>query len=126
MSHFAPVSIVSYAPASARSDRGAFAWAQSLLFASFMIYTFIGTNPLADSGAGSRADGRTIDEIADEATDSGDTVDVWVNMLVRRHALVSVRGGTLLQAGDEVLVSVDERWHPRLEDLFRAWSDPQG
>jgi len=71
-------------------------------------------------GAGSLADGRTIDEIADAATDSGDTVDVWVNMLVRRHALVSVRGDTLLEAGDEVLVSVDERWHPHLEDLFRA------
>jgi len=71
-------------------------------------------------GAGSLADGRTIDEIADAATDSGDTVDVWVNMLVRRHALVSVRGDTRLEAGDEVLVSVDERWHPHLEDLFRA------
>jgi NhaP-type Na+/H+ and K+/H+ antiporter len=41
-------------------------------------------------------------------------------MLVRRHALVSVRGDTRLQAGDEVLVSADERWHPHLEDLFRA------
>jgi NhaP-type Na+/H+ and K+/H+ antiporters with a unique C-terminal domain len=71
-------------------------------------------------GAGSLADGRTIDEIADAATDSGDTVDVWVNMLVRRHALVSVRGDTRLEAGDEVLVSADERWHPHLEDLFRA------
>jgi len=71
-------------------------------------------------GAGSLADGQTIDEIADAATDSGDTVDVWVNMLVRRHALVSVRGDTRLEAGDEVLVSADERWHPHLEDLFRA------
>jgi cell volume regulation protein A len=71
-------------------------------------------------GVGSLADGRTIDEIADAASDSGDTVDVWVNMLVRRHALVSVRGDTRLQAGDEVLVSADERWHPHLEDLFRA------
>jgi cell volume regulation protein A len=71
-------------------------------------------------GAGSRADGATVDDIADAATDSGDTVDVWVNMLVRRHALVSVRGDTRLKAGDEVLVSADERWHAHLEDLFRA------
>lgn len=71
-------------------------------------------------GAGSRADGQTVDDIADAATDSGDAVDVWVNMLVRGHALVSVRGDTRLKAGDEVLVSADERWHPHLEDLFRA------
>lgn len=71
-------------------------------------------------GAGSRADGATVDDIADAATDSGDTVDVWVNMLVRRHALVSVRGDTRLKAGDEVLVSAEERWHAHLEDLFRA------
>jgi potassium/hydrogen antiporter len=71
-------------------------------------------------GAGSRADGATVDDIADAATDSGDTVDVWVNMLVRHHALVSVRGDTRLKAGDEVLVSADERWHAHLGDLFRA------
>ena len=70
--------------------------------------------------AGSRADGQTVDDIADAATDSGDAVDVWVNMLVRGHALVSVRGDTRLKAGDEVLVSADERWHPHLQDLFRV------
>jgi NhaP-type Na+/H+ and K+/H+ antiporter len=41
-------------------------------------------------------------------------------MLVRGGALVSVRGDTRLKAGDEVLVSADERWHPHLEKLFRA------
>ena len=70
--------------------------------------------------AGSRADGQTVDDIADAATDSGDAVDVWVTMLVRGHALVSVRGDTRLKSGDEVLVSADERWHPHLQDLFRA------
>jgi potassium/hydrogen antiporter len=68
--------------------------------------------------AGSHADGQTVDEVADAATDSGDSGDVWVNMVVRGGALVSVRGDTVLRAGDEVLVSADEQWHPRLEHLF--------
>jgi cell volume regulation protein A len=69
---------------------------------------------------GSRADGQTVDDVAEAATDAGDAAEVWVNMLVRGHALVSVRGDTRLKAGDEVLVSADERWHPHLENLFRA------
>jgi cell volume regulation protein A len=68
--------------------------------------------------AGSRADGQTVDEVADAATDSGDSGEVWVNMVVRGGALVSVRGDTVLKAGDEVLVSADEQWHTRLEHLF--------
>jgi potassium/hydrogen antiporter len=71
-------------------------------------------------GAGSRADGQTVDNVAEAATESGEPVEVWVNMLVRGHVLVYVRGNTRLRAGDEVLVSADERWHPFLEDLFRA------
>jgi cell volume regulation protein A len=70
--------------------------------------------------AGSRAAGQTVEDIAEAASDCEDTADVWVNMLVRGRALVSVRGGTRLQVGDEVLVSAEERWHPHLEDLFRA------
>ena len=70
--------------------------------------------------AGSRADGWTVDEMADAATDSGDSGDVWVNMVVRGGVLVSVRGDTVLKAGDEVLVSADEQWHLRLEGLFRT------
>jgi cell volume regulation protein A len=72
-------------------------------------------------GAGSNADGQTVDDVADAATDSGDADEIWVNMLVRDHALVSVRGDTRLKAGDEILVSADERWHPHLKDLFRAY-----
>jgi len=72
-------------------------------------------------GAGSTADGQTVDDVADAATDSGDAAEIWVNMLVRDHALVSVRGDTRLKAGDEILVSADERWHAHLEDLFRAY-----
>jgi len=70
--------------------------------------------------AGSRADGHTVDELADAASDPEHSGEVWVNMLVRGGALVSARGDTRLEAGDEVLVSADERWHPRLEDLFRS------
>jgi NhaP-type Na+/H+ and K+/H+ antiporter len=58
--------------------------------------------------------------VADAATVLGDDVEIWVNMLVRGRALVSVRGDTRLRAGDEVLVSAEERWHPHLENLFRA------
>jgi len=64
--------------------------------------------------AGSRADDQTVNDIAGAAGDSG----VWVNMLVRQGALVSVRGDTRLQAGDEVLLSADDHWHEHLQRLF--------
>jgi len=57
--------------------------------------------------------------VTDPLTDSGDVADVWVNMLVRGRALVSVQGDTRLKAGDELLISAEERWHSRLEALFR-------
>jgi potassium/hydrogen antiporter len=68
--------------------------------------------------AGSRADGQTVENLAEAAGDSADAADVWVNMLVRGHTLVSVRGDTRLRAGDEVLISAEERWHLQLEGLF--------
>jgi cell volume regulation protein A len=71
-------------------------------------------------GAGSRADGQTVDDLANAVTDSEDGGEIWVNMLVRGRALVSVRGDTALKAGDEVLVSADARWHQHLEGLFRS------
>jgi cell volume regulation protein A len=70
--------------------------------------------------AGSPAEGQTVDDVADRATDPGHSGDLWVNMLVRNQALVSVRGDTRLQAGDEVLVTADDLWHARLEALFRS------
>jgi potassium/hydrogen antiporter len=70
--------------------------------------------------AGSRADGKTVEDIAEAATDSEDAAEIWVNMLVRGRALLSVRGDTQLKAGDEILISADQRWHPQLENLFRA------
>lgn len=71
-------------------------------------------------GEGSRADGQTVDDVANAATDSEDAGEIWVHMLVRGRALVTVRGDTRLKAGDEVLVSADESWHRHLEDLFRS------
>jgi cell volume regulation protein A len=69
---------------------------------------------------GSPADGQTVEHVADAVADSEDAADVWVNMLVRGRALVSVRGDTRLEAGDEVLISAEERWHPHLQSLFHA------
>jgi cell volume regulation protein A len=69
---------------------------------------------------GSAADGKTVEDLAEAAADSEDAADVWVNMLVRDRVLVSVRGDTRLSAGDEVLISAEERWHPHLESLFHA------
>lgn len=69
---------------------------------------------------GSRAEGMTVDEVADRATPDADSGDVWINMLVRNSTLVSVRGDTRLRAGDEVLITADNRWHPRLKDLFHS------
>jgi cell volume regulation protein A len=69
---------------------------------------------------GSPAEGKTVEAVAEAAGDSEDPADIWVNVLVRRRALVSVRGDTRLAAGDEVLISAEERWHPQLETLFRA------
>ena len=69
---------------------------------------------------GSPADGQTVEHVADAVAHSGDAADVWVNMLVRGRTLVSVRGDTRLEAGDEVLISAEERWHPHLQSLFHA------
>jgi potassium/hydrogen antiporter len=67
---------------------------------------------------GSRADGQSVEQVADAVTDPEDAADVWVSMVVRGRALVSVRGDTRLQAGDQVLVSAQKRWHPLLESWF--------
>jgi len=69
---------------------------------------------------GSPADGKTVEEVAEATGDAEEGADIWVNVLVRGRALVSVRGDTRLAAGDEVLISAEERWHPQLERLFLA------
>jgi cell volume regulation protein A len=66
---------------------------------------------------GSAADGRTIDDIA-AAADPDHTDDIWVTLLVRNQALVAARGDTILQPGDELLITADDRRHPQLKHLF--------
>jgi cell volume regulation protein A len=70
--------------------------------------------------AGSRADGQTIQGVAEAATAPAHAADIWVSLLVRGHALTSVRGDTRLTAGDEVLISAEQRWHRDLERYFQA------
>ena len=62
--------------------------------------------------AGSRADGRTVDDIA------GLDGEVWVNLLVRQSKLLAVRGDTRLHPGDEVLITADAALHRQLEEMF--------
>jgi len=62
--------------------------------------------------AGSRADGRTIDEV-------GDLVgDMWLSMVVRDGQLVPVRPDTSLQAADEVVILADPELHEDLASVF--------
>ncbi|WP_375431047.1 potassium/proton antiporter [uncultured Friedmanniella sp.] len=75
---------------------------------------------------GSAAEGCTVDEVADTATDPGHADDVWFSMLVRDQSLVAARGSTSLRAGDELLVTAEDRWHPRLKALFRGSADGDG
>jgi len=58
------------------------------------------------------AAGRTIDEL-----DLGE--DVWISMLLRDGTLVAVRGDTMVQAGDEVLVLTDPEQGTDVAPLFR-------
>jgi potassium/hydrogen antiporter len=53
-----------------------------------------------DVTAGAPADGCTIADLA-----LGE--DTWISMINRNGVLVPVRGGTVLQAGDEVLLLAD-------------------
>jgi cell volume regulation protein A len=69
---------------------------------------------------GSTADGQTIDGIANAAANPDHTDDIWVTLLVRNQALLAARGDTVLQAGDELLVTADDRWHPQLRKLFSS------
>ncbi len=67
-------------------------------------------------GSGSEAEGSTVDDIADRHG------DVWVSLLVRVGALVSVRGRTRLEAGDEVVISAGDDLH---SEVRAAFADPR-
>lgn len=56
--------------------------------------------------AGSVADGRRLDDVP------GLAEGTWVSLVIRNHALVSVRGDTVLLPGDELLLLVDEEQEP--------------
>lgn len=57
------------------------------------------------------ADGMTLDDLP-----LGE--DVWVSMVIRNGALLAARGETMLRAGDEVLVIVDDGPQTDLAQLF--------
>jgi cell volume regulation protein A len=61
---------------------------------------------------GSAADGRTIDQLADEVG------DVWVSIVVRESALLRISADTTLRAGDDVVVLADADLHDDLESAF--------
>ena len=62
---------------------------------------------------GALAAGRTIDELnLDE--------DVWVSMLLREGLLVTVRGDTVIRAGDEIVVLTDPEQGSDPARWFRA------
>jgi cell volume regulation protein A len=52
--------------------------------------------------AGSLADGRRVEQVP------GIGEGTWISLLIRDHALLPVRGDTVLRAGDELLLLVDE------------------
>ncbi|MEO7259713.1 MAG: cation:proton antiporter [Jatrophihabitantaceae bacterium] len=62
--------------------------------------------------AGAPADGRRIDELHDLPEDA------WISLVVRNDRLLPVRGDSLLQAGDEVLVLAEPSLRNRLVATF--------
>ena len=67
--------------------------------------------------AGSRADGRRVQDLLDLPE------DVWVSFCLREQQLVAVTGETRLQADDEVLVLADPDLHARLTAMFEQRVD---
>lgn len=59
-----------------------------------------------------RAEGLTIEDLADHAG------DIWISMVVRAGGLVPVRADTELCAGDEVVVLADPELRQGLAALF--------
>lgn len=63
---------------------------------------------------GSPADGRMIAELHDLPD------EIWISFVVRDHQLLTVRPGTRLRAGDEVLVVGHPDDHTALTRMFGA------
>lgn len=68
-------------------------------------------------GAGSAAEGRDIDAVADTIG------DVWVSIVVRAGQLLPVRPDTELQAGDQITILADPALHDALAAAFRPRPD---
>ena len=66
----------------------------------------------ATVGAQSAAAGKPIREVRDVAAEPD---DVWVHLVVRNGQILSTRGDTPLEAGDELVLSADPDSHRRLE-----------
>jgi Trk K+ transport system NAD-binding subunit len=62
--------------------------------------------------AGSVADGRTVEEVAELAS------NIWISIVVRDGALVSVHGDTRLRAGDVITLLIDGDLAGEITDLF--------
>jgi len=62
--------------------------------------------------AGALVDGRTVEEVADLAS------DIWISIVVRDGVLVPVHGETRLRAGDTVTVLIDGDLPEDVSDLF--------
>ncbi len=62
--------------------------------------------------AGSAADGTRIEDL-DQLPE-----DAWISLIVRQGELVNIRRDTVLEAGDDVLVLVDQQHAPAMELIF--------
>jgi Trk K+ transport system NAD-binding subunit len=62
--------------------------------------------------AGSAVDGRTVEEVAELAS------NVWISIVVREGLLVPVHGDTQLQAGDMVTLLIDGDLPEEVTELF--------
>jgi len=65
-------------------------------------------------GAGSAAEGATVESLSDQAD------EIWVSIVVRASGLVPVRADTELRAGDEVVVLAESELTEQLRELFRG------
>jgi len=63
-------------------------------------------------GAGSAADGLTVEGLGDQAG------DIWVSIVVRASGLVPVRADTRLRAGDEVVILAEPELAGTISGLF--------
>jgi cell volume regulation protein A len=68
--------------------------------------------------SGSPADGSTVGGLP------GFPTDAWVSLIIRKGQLLAIRGGTVLQEGDDVLVLADEDESERLAATFEQPEGP--